>query len=129
MNDKNHIGLDEFIEMNLCCVATLIELGRYGFRWPYASLANHTLETIDNAYGDTPGLRDQVNALRGELVEMLIRPPEPQPMPLWKIAGHTFPPHHPPTPSDEPNVGLEQASLRKLRQRRVTGEQAEGEAM
>lgn len=109
--------LREFLDANLNCVRSMIPIIQHGLRHPFAQNANHILETVDNAYGDTPGLRLEINVLRAKVVEACALKPKPQPLPLWMRQGKRFPPHMPPAPPDEKPV-----DLNDLRRRREEGE-------
>ncbi|MCE7973134.1 MAG: hypothetical protein DYG92_02240 [Leptolyngbya sp. PLA1] len=118
MRHRNGDGsLSTFLESQLACATAMIPVIEHGLRHPFAQAANHLLETLDNAYGDTPGLRIRINALRARVVEACALRPKPQPMPLWMRQGKQFPPHLPPAPSEE-----KPADLTDLRRRRAEGE-------
>lgn len=106
--------LREFLDATLNCVRSMIPIIQHGLRHPFARDANHILETLDNAYGDTPGLRLKINFLRAKVVEACALNPKPQPLPLWMLQGKRFPPHLPPAASDESPVDLNE--LRRRRQ-------------
>jgi|GEM_PF-6750581 len=110
-------GLRHFLNAQLLCVRAMIPVLQHGLRHPFAQAANHLLETLDNAYGDTPGLRLRINALRAKVVEACALRPKPQPLPIWIQQGKRFPPHLPPAgPNRNP------VDLNDLRRRREEGE-------
>lgn len=106
-------SLSAFLESQLTCVTAMIPVIQHGLRHPFAQAANHLLETLDNAYGDTPGLRIRINALRARVVEACALRPKPQPMPLWMRQGKRFPPHLPEAAPQETPVDLNDLRRRR----------------
>lgn len=80
MNKPSNESL-EFCARVLKAVRASVFLCQHGLRNPYGPAAMHLLETLENAYGEIPGLPTRVSELRMELAYALAMKPKPQPVP------------------------------------------------
>jgi hypothetical protein len=101
MKDAHPISLHDFVDLTLDTVSTLRRLCEFGIRRPQADVANRLLDQLFEAFGDTPGLRERIEASRKQLIAALANPPHDKPLPLWVEQGLDRAPHLVPPPSAE----------------------------
>ncbi len=101
MKEAQPISLHAFVDLALDTVDMLRRLCEFGVRRPEAGVANRLLDQLFEAFGDTPGLRERIEARRKDLITALAGPACEKPLPLWVQNGLDRAPHLVPPPSAE----------------------------